>query len=109
MNLAEREKQAERALQWLHEQAEQVGHDAAAVDYLDEFCKIELARLKRLYVGLSNAAAEDEARVHPDYLDAVKARRDAKALHEKNRLKRAAAEGYLAYFQTSSSNARANV
>lgn len=109
MNLKERENQAERALKWLHEECEAVGQDAAAVDYLDEFCKIELARLKRLFVGMSNAAAEDEARVHPDYLEAVKARRDAKARHESNRLKKAAAEGYLAYFQTSSSNARANV
>jgi len=32
MNLAEKEAQAERALKWLHGEAERVGQDAANVD-----------------------------------------------------------------------------
>lgn len=109
MQLSEKESNAERALKWLHSQAEQVGLDAAAVEYLDEFRKVELARLSKLYVGLSNAAAKDEAACHPDFLEALKALRDARAKHEANRMKRAAAEGYIAFFQSSSANARASV
>lgn len=107
MNLAEKEANAERALKWLHSQAEQVGLDAAAVEYLDEFRKVELARLSKLYVGLSNAAAKDEAACHPDYLAALKALQTARAKHEANRMKKAAAEGYIAFYQTGSANARA--
>lgn len=107
MNLADKEKKAEAALLWLHSQAEQVGLDAAKVEYLDEFRKVELARLSKLYVGLSNAAAKDEAMCHENYLEALKALADARAKHESNRMKRAAAEGYIAFFQTGSANARA--
>jgi len=64
--------------------------------------------VKKLFVGLSNAAATDEAMVHPDYLKALEARKEAKAIHEANRMKRAAAEGYIAFYQTGSANARAN-
>ena len=109
MNLAEREKKAEEALAWLHGKSESVGIDAANVEYTAEWCKIKLAECKKLYVGLSNAAAEDEAKCHPVYKEALQAFWEAKKIHETNRMKKAAAEGYLAYFQTSSSNARANV
>ena len=108
MNLQEKEKKAEAALLWLHTQAEQCGLDAATVEYLDEFRKVELARLSKLYVGLSNAAAKDEAMCHPDYIEALKALQSARAKHECNRLKRAAAEGYIAFYQTGSANVRAN-
>ena len=108
MNLAEKEKKAEAALAWLHGQAEQVGKDAAAAEYLDEFREVELARLSKLFIGLSNAASKDEAMCHPDYLEALKAWRDALAVRDMNRMKRAAAEGYVAFYQTGSANARAN-
>lgn len=108
MNLQEKEKKAEAALKWLHECAEECGHDAAAVEYLDEFRKVELARLSKLYVGLSNAAAKDEAMCCPEYVEVLKALKTARAKHETNRMKKAAAEGYLAFYQTGSANARAN-
>jgi hypothetical protein len=108
MNLQEKEKKAEAALKWLHGEAEQVGRDAAEVEYLGEFCKVELSRLSKLYVGMSNAAAKDEAMCHPDYLEALKALKTARAKHEENRMKKAAAEGFIAFYQTGSANARAN-
>jgi len=107
MNLTEKEKKAEAALLWLHGQAEQVGKDGAAAEYLEQFCKVELARLSKLYVGLSNAAAKDEAMCHPDYVEALKALELARAKEIENRMKKAAAEGYIAFYQTGSANARA--
>ena len=58
MNLAEKELQAEKALRWLHGEAEQVGRDAAAVEYLDEFRKVELARIKNLAFEAESDAAK---------------------------------------------------
>jgi hypothetical protein len=109
MNLAEKELQAEKALRWLHGEAEQVGRDAAAVEYLDEFRKVELARIKNLaFEAESDAAKTAWAMRHTDYLQALQALRDARAKHECNRMKKAAAEGYIAFYQTGSANARAN-
>lgn len=100
------EPQAQRALEYLHKQAGQHGQDRANADYLDAFLKSERARLKGQVIGQSNAAAEDVALAHPDYLKCLEAKKIADEINYTNLFKREAASAVIAAWQTVSANER---
>ena len=68
------DEDVEKAISWLRDNAKKAGIVAAQREHMDEWLKVEKARLMGLFVGLSNAAAEAEALRHPAYMDAVNAR-----------------------------------
>ena len=102
------ELKAEDALLYLHDNAGEQGKVRAQSDYMDAWIKSEKARVKGLFVGLSNAAAEDEALKHPKYLEALKARKEANEAWYEVQFLREAARAHLDAFQTVSANERVN-
>jgi hypothetical protein len=109
MNLAALEKKAEAALLYLHEGAIEHAQARAEADYMDSWCKTELARIKGLFVGMSGAAATDEALRHPDYIAALQAAKTANEVWYTAQFKRDAASAVINAYQTASANSRANV
>lgn len=97
---------AEAALLYLVGFAEEAGVAKAQMTYLEHFRKSELARLKRLSHERSDAAREDEARCHPDYLEVLKAQQEAIEKHEKMYWKRLAAEATIEAWRTKHANQR---
>jgi hypothetical protein len=109
MNLAALEKKAEAALIFLHEKAIEHAEARANADYLDSWCKTELARIKALFTNLSSVAATDEALRHVDYQRALQATREANEVWYTAQFKREAASAVIEAWRTACSNARANV
>lgn len=109
MNASDLEKKAEKALLFLHEKAAEHAEARAQADHLDDWCKVELARLKGLYVGVSDAKATMEATCHPDYHKALEAAKIAKRLWYEAQFKREAAQAFLSAWQTASANERKGV
>lgn len=109
MNAAQLEKKAEAALLFLHEKAGEHAEARAQADHLDNWCKVELARLKGLYVGVSDAKATMEATCHPDYHKALEAAKIAKRIWFEAQFKRDAAMAFVEAWRTACSNMRANV
>lgn len=97
---------AEAALRFLVENAEAAGVAKAHMVYLENFRKIVLNRLKMASTARSDAAAETEARAHPDYEAACNAQREAIVIHETLFWKRIAAEATLESWRTKSANHR---
>jgi hypothetical protein len=81
----------------------------AEADYMDSWCKTELARIKGLFVGMSGTAATDEALRHPDYIAALQAAKTANEVWYTAQFKREAAGAVIEAWRTACSNARANV
>jgi len=106
MNSKELEPQAEAALRFLNNEAERHGQDRANADYMDAWVKAERARIMALFVGLSNAAAEAEAMRHPDYLNALQAKKEADTLWYTAQFKREAAGAVIEAWRTVCSNER---
>jgi hypothetical protein len=106
VNLATLEKKAEAALLYLHEGAIEHAQARAEADYMDSWCKTELARIKGLFVGMSGTAATDEALRHPDYIAALQAAKTANEVWYTAQFKRGAV---IEAWRTACSNARANV
>lgn len=109
MNSKELEPQADKALKFLHQQAGEHGIARANADYMEDFLKVEIARLKGMMIGLSDAAATSEALRHPDYLKVLEALRTAREVWYTANFKRGAAEAVLDCWRTACSNERANV
>lgn len=109
MNLAELEKKAEKALIYLHQEAGKHAEARAQSDYMASWLKVELARIKALFVGVSSAAATDEALRHPAYLTALEAAKIADTQWYEIQFKREAASATINAYQTASANSRANV
>jgi hypothetical protein len=101
------EEQAEAAVDWLRDNAEEAGQAAAEKDYLDDFLKVRLASIMRECVGESNAAAQTRALCDPRYLEILEARKIAHARHEKFRWLKTAAEAKIEAWRTQQSNQRA--
>ncbi len=109
MTRAELEPLAGRALKLLHSQSAKHGQDKANAEYMDGWVKHVKAKIKTRLVGMSNAAAEDEALQAKEYLDALIAKREADAIDAENRFKRDAALAVIEAWRTTCSNERASV
>ena len=110
MNPSDLEPKADRALQFLHEKAMEHAQARANASYLDDYLKVEIARLKGAIAGnYSDAAKTQMAYEHPDYRKALEARKIADEIHYTNVFKREAAMAIIEAWRTACSNARANV
>lgn len=97
---------AEKALWYLRDNASAAGVAKAQVVQMEAFVKIVLNRLKLKSGARSDAAAETEARAHPEYEQAVLAHAEAVAVHEELYWKRLAAEATLESWRTKAANNR---
>lgn len=110
MNSKQLEPKAQAALAYLHENAMLHGRARAQADHMDSFVTFELNRIKGLICGdLSDAAKTAEGMRHPDYLEALEARKTAKAIWFEIQFKREAAMAFIEAWRTCCSNERANV
>jgi hypothetical protein len=100
------DESAEAALWFLRDSAEKAGVAKAEVVYMENYRKIVLNRLKRASAARSDAAAETEARAHPEYLAVCEAQREAIAAHESLFWKRIAAEATIEAWRSSNANNR---
>ncbi len=97
---------AEAALRFLVTQAEAAGVAKAQMVYTENFRKIVLNRLKAASNARSDAAAETEARAHPDYEAACQAQREAIEIHEAMFWTRIAAEATIEAWRSKNANHR---
>lgn len=97
---------AEAALRFLVENAETAGVAKAQMIYMENYRKIVLNRLKLASIARSDAAAETEARAHPDYEAVCEAQREAIAVHETLFWKRIAAEATIEAWRSKNSHNR---
>lgn len=108
MNSKELEPQAERALKFLHEKAGEHGIARAQADHLEDWLKVELARIKGAIVGSTSDAERTQiALAHPDYRTALDALKTAREAWYTAQFKRGAAEAILDCWRTACSNERA--
>lgn len=98
---------AEAALRFLVTQAEAAGVAKAQMIYSENWRKIVLNRLKKSSTARSDAAAETEARAHPDYEAACQAQREAIEIHEAMFWKRIAAEATIEAWRSKNSHNKA--
>lgn len=110
MNASDLEARAEDALLYLHKGAEKHAQARANADYMADWIKVELARIKGAIAGVQSDAAKTQlALEHPDYRAALEAKRQADELWYTAQFKRGAAEAIIEAWRTACSNARANV
>lgn len=100
------DKAAEAALWFLRDNAEAAGVAKAQMTYAENWRKIVLNRLKRASTARTDAAAETEARAHPEYLAACEAQKEAIAAHETLFWKRIAAEATIEAWRSRNANNR---
>lgn len=103
------EEQLERTLDWLRESATAAAKARAERSYLEEWIGSLRAQLaaKAIEAGSSAAAAEIQAKSHPDYQLALKGYREAVELDELFRWRRQAADVVVETWRTQNANARA--
>lgn len=89
------EQSAEAALLFLVNTASRAGKAKADMIYTENWIKVVLARLKKQSAARSDAAAETEARAHPDYAQALQAHREAVEIYETLFWKRLGAEATI--------------
>jgi len=110
VNATDLEKKAEKALIFLHEGAMEHAQARANANYLDDYLKVEIARLKGAMVGSQSDAAKTQmALEHPDYRKALEARKIADEVNYTNLFKREAAKAIIDAWRTACSNERENV
>jgi hypothetical protein len=97
----------EKAVDYLRQNARDAAQARAQAKYLTEFLKSKRAQLKLNVVGGSNAAAEDAALAHPDYLALLDGYRVAIEEDAFYQFKRDAASALIEAWRTQSSNLRA--
>ncbi len=97
---------AEKALWYLRDNANAAGVAKSQVVQMEAFVKIVLNRLKQKSAARSDAAAETEARAHPEYEQAVLAYSGAVAVHEELYWKRLAAEATIEAWRSRNANNR---
>jgi len=106
MTSAELEPMAEAALSYLNNHAEEHGAAKAQAEHVKDWVAVELARIKGLMIGMSDAAATSEAMRHPDYLKALEALRVARETWYTIQFKRDAKGAIFDAWRTVCSNER---
>lgn len=107
MKSSDLEKKAQAALTFLHEQAGEHAQARANAEYMSEWPKLELQRIKGLIVGNeSDAAKTAEATRHPAYEKALQAKKEADEAWFTVQFKRSAAEAVIGAWQTLCANER---
>lgn len=96
----------EAALLFLADSAAEAGIARAQMAYMEDFRKVELARLKRESPEKSEAAREAWARAHPDYKTVLVAKYAAIEKFEVLSWKKTHAEATIAAWQTRNANDR---
>jgi hypothetical protein len=97
---------AQRALDFLLENAEEAGRARAQMIYMEHFRKSELARLKRESPERTDAGKEAWARAHEDYQVVLDAQWEATRKFEELSWRRTHAEATLEAWRTRSANNR---
>lgn len=98
---------AERAVDWLRNNATQIGEARATRVYLEQWVKTVKARVMVEQIGLSNAAAEAVALASESYSQALEAYRDAVREDERLRFLATAAEAKLEFWRSQEATRRA--
>ena len=109
IEIADLESKAMAALSYLYDNCAKHAQDRANSDHLSDFLKVKRAELKSGSTASSNAAAEDAALCHPDYLAVLEGKKTADTIHHTNTFKRQAAEAIIGAWQTCSANSRHRV
>lgn len=102
-----REEDLDTALRHLRESAADAAQARANVKYLSEFLKTKRAMLKLKHTGVSNAAAEDAALAHPEYLEVLEGYKVAVEKDAFHTFKREAAAALVEVWRTEQANLRA--
>lgn len=101
------EEKVEAALSYLRSSAEPAAQARAEHLYLAEWLKTVRAQVKVKQAGMSNAAADDVALCSEDYLEALKAYRQAAEADSTFRFKREAAAAVIEAWRTEQASLRA--
>lgn len=110
MNAADLEPKAEKALHFLHEKAIEHAQTRANADYMADWVKLELQRIKGIIINNdSDASKTAEAMRHPSYLEALQAKKQADEAWYTAQFKRGAAEAIIEAWRTCCSNERAQI
>jgi hypothetical protein len=102
-----KEEDIELAVDYLRSSAPDAAQARANMKYLAEFLKSKRAQIKIAQKGLSNAAAEDEALAHPQYLEVLDGYRVAVEMDARHTFKREAAIALIDAWRTQQSTLRA--
>lgn len=100
------ESDIEKAVDYLRQSAQEAAQARANSRYLGEYLKSKIAQLKTRSAASSNAAAEDEAKSHPEYLELLEGYRAAVEKDSFHTFKRDAAAVMIDAWRTQCSNAR---
>lgn len=107
MKASDLEGKMQAALTFLHERAGEHAQARANYEYMAEWPKLEMQRIKGLLVGIdSDTAKTAEAMRHKSYQEALQAKKEADEAWFTVQFKRQAAEAILAAWQTLSANER---
>lgn len=98
---------AERAVDWLRDNARQMAQARAERLYMEQFIKTVKAGIQKECAGMSAAASEIEALASPKYMAALQAYKEAIETDEYNRFICSAAEAKIEAFRTMEATRRA--
>lgn len=101
------DKQVEDALDYLRDSAKQAAVAKAQSRTLEKYLGVVEAQQKSLARGLSNAAAQDQARSSPEYKQALEGWEEAVRRDGEFTMLREAASARIEAWRTMCSNARA--
>lgn len=107
MKASELEPKAQKALEFLDDKSGEHAQARANADYLEDWLKVELARLKGAMIGTTSDAERTQiALAHPDYRKALEALKIAREAWYTAQFKRGAAEAIIEAWRTCCSNER---
>ena len=98
---------AERAVDWLRDNARAIGQSRAERLYIEQWCKTVKATLQAEQAGVSAAASEINALASPKYLAALQAYREAVERDEYLRFMVTAAEAKIEMWRSVEATRRA--
>ncbi len=101
------ESDIEKAVDYLRQSAQEAAQARANMKYLAEFLKSKRAQLVGQQTGMSNAAAENVALAHPEYLDLLDGYKVAVEKDAFHGFKREAALAMIEAWRSMQANARA--
>lgn len=101
------EQQIDKAIDWLTRNAVPAAQARANRVYMEAYVKTVLAQCQRKHDDLSVAGQEREARVDPEYIQALENMRTAVEEDEKNRFLIAAAHAKIEAWRSMESTRRA--
>ena len=102
-------KDAEKAIQWMVDNARKMAQDRANRLYMEQWIKTQKATIQNEQMGLSAAAAESIALADKRYLDALNAYKEAIERDEYNRFLLTAAEAKADTYRTQEATRRAEI